>query len=476
MISLNYNLATAGNTGSKAIEYGWLDEATATWAIDLVYPEDNFEHRFLNSYFGLGAWHTEVGQATDIRHEAGYRDYLFFLFLTKSANSNAVMPAIWSATESTGSIQAVDQGLGGQFATKWKDFALELMNREDRDGFETWDDIPDRLPMGSAVGDGDQHLSLSLAGQQTRELPLPQASNFPPNYDPDVSVASKTFAYTSFELPDPSVKQVTLSGYGYRPSSGQDANTRVTAWYKLADGTRHEENWSSGAEQTFCRDKPEENITELVVFYTNGRPTPYLDSTPSVERPTAQGKVELKDACPITGFSGSFSGVSNRSGGGLTDITVTWNGNMHLSLYEGPLGSDVYEADGGVLNVESIEGTVGPCTLDGGPNSYTLPVAGEEPGGQQPLIRIARYPQGWRIGSPWVIGNPPPTIPVTYTCPDDTDTQNDPLLAYGQWLSYHPDFLQLHPQNGLQATNLHVAIDGEWTHDLTYQYLPEYED
>ena len=476
MISLNYDLFKKGGDG-PALEYGWLDEATANWAIDFVYKTDNFEHRYADWWYERGAWNEPMGECTSYGCGNGYRDYLFFLFLTRSAGSTALMHDIWAATETTGSVEAVNQGLGGQYAEKWKEFAVHTINRGEQDDFTGWDGITNQLDLGPRCGVScgpaleryDGHMEISLNGQQTRtQLPLL----------PLLDTHPKEFQYYSYEFSDASVRDVTFKGYGYVPGSGGlTSASRITAWYELQNGDTGTWNWTSGAEQHFCREKPDENLKRLVLFYTNGQPTPFLSGGGAPSYPLDSGQIVSKDSCPIVGFNGTFSGVSNRSGGGVTDITVTWNGDMHLILHEGPFASGVeYEADSGVLNVESIEGTVGNCTLTGGPETYTLPVAGEQPGGQLPLTRISRFPQGWRIGSLWPIGNPPPTIPITYDCPDDTETQNDPLLAYGQWLSYNPDFMQLHPQNGLQVTDLHVDQDGEWTHDLTFQYLPEYED
>ena len=334
--------------------------------------------------------------------------------------------------------------------------------------------------MGSAVAFGDQQLSLGLNGQTTRDVPLPQANNFPSAYEPDVGVLPKAFAYTSFALPDGAVKQLKFSGYGYRPDPGVDANTKITAWYKLADGTRHEENWSSGAEKTFCRDKDDENITELVLFYTHGKPTPFLEQGGSVERPTTQGKVELEDTCPIIGFNGTFTGTSHRgSPSSLTDFTVDFNGSMHLTLWEGQFpGPPQYEIDSGILNVTEIEGIGGGCTITGGPNSYSLPVGPGGARGQFPRARIVLYPQGWRVSAVWPVGNPPPTIPVTYSGPQCDGTNNDPLLYYGQWLAHNPDFMQLDPDDGTLSATVHLgeAQDADWDHDLTFSFTPEYEE
>jgi hypothetical protein len=43
--------------GTTCIDYGWIDEATANWAIEYVYHNDNFEHRYFKAAL------TEPGQS-----------------------------------------------------------------------------------------------------------------------------------------------------------------------------------------------------------------------------------------------------------------------------------------------------------------------------------------------------------------------------------------------------------------------------
>ena len=61
------------------------------------------------------AWPSPLGEAADVRDENGYRDWLFFLFLTKKAGSTAPITSTFNATETLASIPALNQGLGGQF-------------------------------------------------------------------------------------------------------------------------------------------------------------------------------------------------------------------------------------------------------------------------------------------------------------------------------------------------------------------------
>jgi hypothetical protein len=455
-------------------EYGWLEEATATWAINHVYPEDNYEWRFNFGYWGGGVWRQPLGLGENPKEEIGYRDWNLFLFLTKDSGSTAPIANTFQAAAAAHSVDALNQGLGGDFAGRWKDFSLELLNRGDRDGFQQWDGITERLPMGSAVGFGDQRLSLSLNGFPTRELPLPQANNAnPSSYDPNLGVRGRAMSYTSFDLPDANVRKLTFKGYGYRPQEGVNSNTKITAWFKTANGQYHEQNWSAGADKTFCRDDPDENITELVLFYTNGNRGTYFEPGPTVERPVyQQGKVELKDACDPVPYDVTFSGSSRRAGGGVIDATTQFDGTLRLDLYDGPGSgfSDAWEIVDGSLNVSGYSGTHGGCSVAGTPETFDLPAFNSE---NAPVM--VRQGRAYNFNAPWVIYIPEQTLTVNFSGGSQCDGPEEyPIHGLGQWLTRTPTPLSPQP-NGTMTSTIHLTEDPEWTHDLTFTLVPDYD-
>jgi hypothetical protein len=118
-------------------DYAWLAEATATWAQDYVYPDDNGEHKLFPRFF-----HPNIGEPLEEKddwHE--YGAYIFFLFLTKSEDQDALISKIWANTEGMGSIAAVDSAIPGNLESVWSKFALATVNVPPFDYYRRWDNL-----------------------------------------------------------------------------------------------------------------------------------------------------------------------------------------------------------------------------------------------------------------------------------------------------------------------------------------------
>ena len=83
-------------------DYRLLDEATATWAGNYVYPKDDIEHDYvqlISSRHGLFDGY------------AGYQDWTFFYSMTQHYG-NALIPKLYANTESSDSMEAIDRTVG----------------------------------------------------------------------------------------------------------------------------------------------------------------------------------------------------------------------------------------------------------------------------------------------------------------------------------------------------------------------------
>jgi hypothetical protein len=454
------------------LEYGWLEEATATWAIDYVYPDDDYEWRFADAYFGEQAWNDPMGEA-NVRGELnGYRDYLFFLYLTKTDNSTAAITQLFENAESMKSVSALNQALGGQFPKRFREFALHTLNRDDYDQFSEWDGLSNQLDI-DGVSDGEGGISLSLGGLPSRELKLP----FTDSYQLDATdyrvVEDREFSYMPVDLPDANVRKIEFENYGWRPNSEPTAGARIIAWYKLANGTTHTQDWTSGATKEFCRDDPSENLIKLVLFYVNGEPGEFLAGD-FVARPEYEkGRVKLKDACDPVPYDVTFSGTSRRfdAQNGSMDATTNFGGTMRLDIYDGPGSgfSDAWEIVDGALNVSSYGGKFGQCTGTAAPETFDLPATNSD---NAPVM--ARQGGAYSVNAPWVIYAPQQTITLNLSGGDQCKTVEWPIHAAGQWITRTPTPLRPQPNGNLQAT-VHLTEDPEWTHDLTFTLVPDWE-
>ena len=340
----------------KPLEYGWLEEASANWAIDYVYQGNQFEQDFAPSYLHQNGFLSSLGECESFGCGNGYRDYLFLFFLTHKLDDPDAMGTIWAKTLTLGSIAAVDQGFPGGFRDVWPDFALYNLNRDDLDHYQDWDSLTHALKTGS--DSSRPHVDVELEGANKRKIPLRGRESG------GIPLDDLSFNYTSFEFSDDKVRSVKFEDFGFRddPCCQHGADAHVRAFIKLADGTTRTENWSDGEERSFCRDREGEDVEELILFWANSKPSPYLsDSQPALfPRPAAE--VEATKRCLFpNGFGGSAGGsISNGS------LTETWEATVP---YERTFKDETvasYGPTGGTVNWE-VAGSV-PCNDGSGAN------------------------------------------------------------------------------------------------------------
>lgn len=107
----------------------WWMEASATWAKDLVYPEQNFEQAYLKGY-----WSEVAGAEGPVDSEDGVAEYAtyllpFYLVQKSGDKTGTVVGRLWQASETSASIRAV--GALPAWSDSFKEFALWNWNKSD---------------------------------------------------------------------------------------------------------------------------------------------------------------------------------------------------------------------------------------------------------------------------------------------------------------------------------------------------------
>ncbi len=383
-IQMAFDYADVPNRGAS---YGWLEEASANWAIDYVYPEDDFEHPFGRDYvwnFGFNVpinFRRGYPSGTPSGHlngENGYEDYLFFFYLTHRFNPT-LMAQVWANTESENSIDAVDEAIPGGWASRWPEFARYNLNRDELAHYRAWDGFE---PGFKLDGSTQPHLRVALNGKGRREFPWPLSGE-------RGSVDPLSIKYASFEF-DENVKKVTFENFGFDPpdefnETQPDEHDRIYAWWQLADGSTQVEEWTNESEVSFCRESPEEDVQKLAVLYTNSRSAdsnagePMIGPDFPIETDGADGKdlgrVVAQKQC---GFPEQWSGRSNGTVtyDGLTEswsATYTMNRTYQDQFVAG-YNTDLPAVSNGTMewHISGTEAGSG-CTVNGG---GTVPAIG----------------------------------------------------------------------------------------------------
>jgi hypothetical protein len=243
----------AYNTKSCFDTYGWIIEATATWAKDYVYPTDNDEHGYAGYFLESPEKSLEDQSTRTGKKVRDYGSYLFFQFLAHTINDNAI-PKTWAATERfDSSLGAVNDAISakGGLEKQWPEFAKFHWNLPpmDKKSYKAWDNLGN---VPNLALDQDQPINAYLNGKLSLEIAL----------KPDVPHLAVNYYDFSFYKSD------TRSVLYYNPYTA-NPKAHVQALWKLGDDSWTEEDWTLYKFIGLCRDIKAQRITELVIIISN---------------------------------------------------------------------------------------------------------------------------------------------------------------------------------------------------------------
>lgn len=254
-------------------QWSYLNDATATWAEDFVFPDGQSEHQYrqllddAQVVFGYGD---------------GYPGWVFFKAVTQEAGSPAAVPALYARAKDSAPLAALDGALPGGLAQQWPAFARRGWNRRLDDAltqsFFSWDALRAAPPERRRV--------LALPpGTKEQRAPVP------------VTLFGLGRQYTVVDLADDRARRVTF----HDPSAaGVDAGLRADAFIRTADGTWRHEDWSGAGEKAYCRDEPGEDVREVVLVHSTSTLPDPADPGRALVR-TERPVVELEEACGAPG-------------------------------------------------------------------------------------------------------------------------------------------------------------------------------
>ena len=336
--------------GTSCTDYGWIDEATANWAIDFVYQKDDYEHQFFKAAL------TEPGQAdgsfrkdlteialpldlgvnrrslTTFCNGSGYCDYPFFLYIARRFGPSTIRRT-YEGSELLDPIASVEYGVNqGSLRTVWHDYSLALYNDFTNNvakSFHDWDDLVNGIRLTSLDLGWDEpaEIEVSLGGAPNRGFMAETAAALGnrdgrnPGHSPIYRLSTRAVSY---KITDPQVNYITFQNTA---AVAPFANLKLWAIQKIDGAWRQPEDWTRKKSAVFCRDVDDEKLEELVLIYSNGdsasrneQPGWFLDLDPA----------NTKDENSLLPqFRASNAGCYRWTG--TTSVTQT---NQHGGTYE----------------------------------------------------------------------------------------------------------------------------------------------
>ena len=359
-----------------------LQEATADWAIDFIYPTDNLEQIHAPDFFEEPR---QLGTN-------GYADYVFYFDLARSRSPQLVQKVFAQLPNARTVLQAIDQAIPGGFRSQWPGFVRRVWNRVPADEFTRWDGLSGNpyvndLSSGSVQSlDFEYREPIALNGAPTRILPV------------QLIKGALSGQHFRLDFPDPDLRFFAARNL---PASDPDASTQALV---KADGAWRIEDWSDKLGASFCRDLPAENLEELVLIFAY---TTHDDTQPQVYWPSEILASNI-GCYRWTGTSTGTVRIASPDGG--VDYTQTFSAS-NLEFERSPFGADQphrgFDLKAGNLSW-SVSGIRDDCSIAG---SGTTPLS--------PATGFAGLTFYWDTRHAVAGGRTNGSYPVTETCGSD---------------------------------------------------------
>ena len=301
----------------------WWAEASATWAMDLVYPTLNFEQPYLDGYWSK-AGGFEEGPLDSTTGAAAYGAYLwpFYLVQKSGDKGGTVVGQLWQASETQSPIQAISHLPG--WSDSFKEFALWNWNK---DSVVKYVDAGAQIPAENLSQDT---ACIDSAGSGN-DCPLKVGKT-----TLQVTQGPTTVQYYEGVPDRPQVEQLRfdLRQFKGKPGGGLQA---VISYGKVGQPNAYVrvEDWSNLDERRFCMRL--EDVTNIVLVVTNS----------SID-PASQ----LQAAIPI-------EALADPCGGSVFTMTRT---ESHSSTSNYPCNDVTQTAGSSQVSIVIIQGDDGKAT------------------------------------------------------------------------------------------------------------------
>ncbi len=287
----------------EELEAWWLQEATAVWAENFVFPLVNREHSYLDFFFGsLEDQFINKGGSKD------YAGYMLFFFLSERYRNDSIIADIILTTKGYDIATYIMNALE-DFPDTYAQFALWNWNAKPWKMYSDNGTFPAKRPYGTAL----QNMVLQNAAIAEDDIVLPPGA----------------IGYKYYHIADNNIKRVKFD-FTDMP---WDGNLHVQALYKVGNQWLHRDCTDLNS-VIFCRSKPSEKIKGVVLVFSNAdlkTPTEL-----SMEPLQLTYEVDTTGECPqtINGYTKITETMTYRDGNASASMVINYYSEDELEYDE----------------------------------------------------------------------------------------------------------------------------------------------
>jgi hypothetical protein len=279
--------------------FRWWMEASASWAEDYVFRKENGcqNPTLLLSHPELPLDYS--GDPYNSHDPHPYAAYLWPYFLEAASGEPDYVRTIWdNFPTSANALEAINKSVPDGFQTWWPLFALYNWNEHplfnysfDDFVMQAWAADPET---GEPRPEGDLATPVMLNGQTELHIPL------------FAQVRHLSSIYYHFTFPDPEVSYVSFEHFFDLEA---EPTARVQAMIKrVGDPEYIYEDWTDTPVKTFCRDRPDQRLENLVIILTNSE----WQNRTHILNPANPPMLYARNRCFGGAWSGTITNVNTR--------------------------------------------------------------------------------------------------------------------------------------------------------------------
>jgi hypothetical protein len=266
-VTLSHELFHAFQFGFPVAGADWVNEATATWFEDQVFPDYNIqaewktligsENCWSTAQMKTGVWNTCTLDTWVDHGDQQYSTYLYFFYLTNAGGYDPSIVGDIYAALTTGANPLQTVASLTDFQDSFKKFVLRNWNE---------DPVESYVDAGAKIDNLDQ-----------RAEPVPVTPGQEGNFDVKLKPAQASYHQIVVEddpnASDPdhrTVKQLTVDLSQLSADQNLDVQAIITIGTKGSPGyNQYVENWTGSSEKHYCRDRSNENVSNIVLVLSN---------------------------------------------------------------------------------------------------------------------------------------------------------------------------------------------------------------
>jgi hypothetical protein len=215
----------------------WLSESTASWFQDFVYERENQSEHWKADHF---LYNIDQPLFDEEPVERAYGAYLFWLYLTRTGTPPTVVKQTFDYLPTSPDVSdAVDAAIGG-YGEHWSTFALYALNQDPVPQLDDWDDIKFQPYL------------------QTATTAMPEFTFRIIEDMPGLSAR-----YYWLDLGRTKARRVEVANVPGSPITVQAIPRTAAGWLDPV---------KLSGEKAWCRDKREENLTDLMLVVSHDQP------------------------------------------------------------------------------------------------------------------------------------------------------------------------------------------------------------